>query len=418
MSASRQARRQLGRSIKALGKAPLSASEVSSFNVELGAASEDVKLAAGRCAACLSTSGERKSCRACGFVRYCNRECQTAGWPSHKLVCRVLAADREIAASPKLLPSAPLLPLDTIWERLRSGGHAEAFEATAHLRLWGDRCNLRSSPAAGPELECRTALRDGIAAAGGIALLLPGLAVGGLRTATTAMALATLASGHPETGAAIIAAGALPPLIYALALPSKHPEFGNIWSLNVAADSAAALIKALGWGSAASAMAFTDAGAIPALILHLKFVMREDAVRPPHWPAHGGDLSRTHIRAIKAIYGLFSSYDDVGTEIVGSRARDFVAGGAAPLLVSSMGSPDVEVASSAMECLIVLLHHSNDVGLARQLGGDPSKIVDIIRRGDTGRGDCENATSLLKEIVRLAPECRAAADALSAVAAD
>ena len=61
MSASRQARRQLGRSLKALGKAPLETFEVSSTNMALVTAAEDVKLAAGRCAACLSTSGERKS---------------------------------------------------------------------------------------------------------------------------------------------------------------------------------------------------------------------------------------------------------------------------------------------------------------------------------------------------------------------
>ena len=72
---SRQARRQLSRSLAVLGRAPLGGGEVSRTTVELRAAAEDVKLAAGRCAACLSTSGERKSCHACGFMRYCNREC-------------------------------------------------------------------------------------------------------------------------------------------------------------------------------------------------------------------------------------------------------------------------------------------------------------------------------------------------------
>ena len=409
MSASRQARRQLGRSLKAAGRAPLHADEISLLNSELSAASEDVKLAAGRCAACLSTSGERKSCHACGFVRYCNRECQVAGWPSHKLICRVLAADREIAASPKLSASAPLLPLATIWERLRSGSHAEASEAAAHMRVWAARCSPRSAPAAsGPELERRTALRDEIAAAGGIALLVPGLAVGGMRAATTATALSMLAYGHPETGAAILATGALPPLIYALKLPSTHPEFRDIWSLRVAAECAAVLIEFLCSGAPwlAKDIAGTE-GAIPALILHLKFIMREDVTPPPHWPARYRDLSRARVRAIGAITGLVS-HAEVDNEI----AWDCSV--AAPsTLGAAMGCHDVDVASAAAECLAFLISQSHNVPLACQLGSNPSKIVDIIRGG----GSRESATFLLKEIVRLAPECRTAADALSAAVA-
>ena len=419
MSTSRQARRQLGRSLKALGKAPLDADEISFFSSEeMGAVTEDVKLAAGRCAACLSTSGERKSCHACSFVRYCNRECQVAGWPSHKLICRVLAADREIAAAKMSSVSAPLLPLATIWERLRGGGHAEAFEATAHLQIWADRCGLDSEPASGSDLEHIAALRAEVAAAGGIALLVSGLAAGGLRAMAAAEALEMLASDHPETGAAIIAAGALPPLIYALELPSKHASFGNLWGLGAAAEGAATLIRSLGSGSPVLSKSVVDAGAIPALILHLKFVTR-DAFPPPHWPAFYFNISHVRASAIDAISFLFSSCDDAGNEDAASHARACFDGGVAPPLVTAaMGSPGVEVAGSAAKCLAHLLRHGNDVAFARELGRTFLKIVDIIRLGEYF--EKEYAADLLDEILRLAPECSAAAEeagALSAVAA-
>ena len=410
MRVSRQQRRRLGRSLKTLGKVPLDAHDISTFDEDRSAASGDVRLAAGRCAACLSTSDERKSCRACGFVRYCNRECQTAGWPSHKLVCRVLAADREIASSPKLSASATLLPLDTIWERLRGGGHAEAFEATAHLRLWMDRCGL---PSMSDPLT--TALRAEIAAAGGIGLLVAGLAAGGLRASKVAEALSSLALNHPETGAAIIAAGALPPLIYALALPSKHAGFGDLWSLCAAADDAADLIQSLGFGSPASSKAIAGTeGAIPALILHLKFVMREDAFPPPHWPAYYRGLFYIQMRAIGAISGLFMGMD-ADDENAASNAQAFIAGGVATLLASSLDSPDAGLAGTAAGCLARLLLHSQDADLARHLGGVFSKIADILRRG--GSADREKGALLLDEVLRLAPEARLAADEAGALSA-
>ena len=245
MSGSRQERRQLGRSLKLLAKVPFSATELSSIVGDMDITAEDVRLAAGRCAACLSTSGERKSCHACSFVRYCNRECQTAGWPSHKLVCRVLAADREIATTPTLLASAPLLPLDTIWERLRSGGHAEAFQATVHLHIHVDRCGPLSSQTSMTDLEHISALRAEIFAADGVALLVKGLAAGGLRASVAAGVLDNLSFGCPEMGAAIVAAGALPPLVYAVALTARHASLGKLWSLFAAAVDATWLLDSL-----------------------------------------------------------------------------------------------------------------------------------------------------------------------------
>ena len=36
------------------------------------------------------------ACAACDAVRYCGRDCQRADWTVHRLVCKILAADREI----------------------------------------------------------------------------------------------------------------------------------------------------------------------------------------------------------------------------------------------------------------------------------------------------------------------------------
>ena len=401
MSTSRQARRQLGRSLKALGKAPLEEFEACRFDSEMGIVAGDVKLAAGRCAACLSTSNERKSCHACGFVRYCNRECQTAGWPSHKLVCRVLAADREIASSPQLSESAPLLPLATIWERLRSGGHAEAYEATAHFWVWVDRCGVQDDTASGSDHV--KALRAEIAASGGIALLVKGLAAGGLRAAQAAELLDTLTIDHPETGAALFAAGAIPPLIHALALPFKHAEFGGLWSFREAAEDAAALIDSFCSESPAAAKAFTATeGVIPALTLHLNYVMQEDAFSQPHWPDRSRGLKDARYRAIGALLGLVTC-GDAGDEDAASFARACVAGGAASPLVACVLMEDFTLVGNsaiASECLTALLQRSGDVALARQLGGDIVNVIIGTRDG----------AELLEQIVRLAPECRAAAE--------
>ena len=36
------------------------------------------------------------ACKGCAAVRYCNAACQQADWPAHKLVCKILACDREL----------------------------------------------------------------------------------------------------------------------------------------------------------------------------------------------------------------------------------------------------------------------------------------------------------------------------------
>ena len=412
MSASRQARRQLGRSLKVFGKAPLGAVEISPYNSELGAVAEEVRLAAGRCAACLSTSGERKSCHACGCVRYCNRGCQTAGWPSHKLVCRVLAADREIAASPMLSLSTPLFPLDTIWERLRSGGHAEAYEATVHLYIWANRSGLISktplTAAPGPPGH-GGALMDEVAAAGGVALLVPGLAAGGLRTSVTAMMLGQLIFRCPEMGAAIVAAGALPPLIAALALPSKHAELGAFWELLAAAFGAADVIRLLGEQSQLGP-AIEETGAVPALVSHLTFAMGDGWQPQPHWPTRLRELGHVRRRAVLAISGLFG-FKEGDAPFAASTARACVAAAAVPPLTEALLSEDDETAAAASDALGCILRHSGDKALAATLGRDhAASIVSSLRRG-TAQGDvvaAVHSADLLHDLIRLATDCRQA----------
>ena len=419
MSASRQERRQLGRSLKALGKAPLSGVEISLFSKELSATSEDVKLAAGRCAACLSTSGERKSCRACSFVRYCSRECQTAGWPSHKLVCKFLAADREIAVAFRMDVSTPLLPLNTIWSRLRSGGHSEAYEAAVHLHVWANRCTPEQESAAAPGHI--SALRDEITASGGVALLVPGLAAGGLRALKTASLLASLADDHPEMGASIVAAGALPLLTNLVALPSTHADFERYQSLLCAAESAVALLRKL--IDCELGPAVLDR-ALPALVNHFDFASREPSEARP--PSSRLQWSERALEAAIAIFDILSQNDESEDEagFDASAARSCIASGAVPLFISALGSDDGRIATVACEVLSRIVTQSKDGALANLVGSEPSKIIALFRPREPsvidapGTGFAANATqrataereathaslSLMKDILDLVPE--------------
>ena len=226
--------------------APLTEAEADLISEELPPLLEDLRLATGRCAACLSTSGERKVCHACRFVRYCNRECQTAGWTGHKLCCKVLAADRAIseAIGAAFPVSVPMLSLGDCWESLRSGsgGPAGAYAAASHIyTLWrrGDTAAaLRGE-------EPSRALWAEMCPPDGIEVLVAHLAAGGLLTSRVAHLLATVAHGLPAVGAAVVAAGALPPLVAAVSLPGRNEGLGAHWGLFAASDSASEAIFAL-----------------------------------------------------------------------------------------------------------------------------------------------------------------------------
>lgn len=411
MSGSRQERRQLDRSLKLLGKAPLVISEVSGFNRDLDAVAADLQLATGRCAACQATSSERslKSCHACAFVRYCNRECQTAGWSSHKLVCKMLAADCEIVKAPRLAPSASLLPLDAIWERLRNGGPVEAFGANVHLFAWFCRCGfiMGPAPSLGPPPLLSTFLKDGILAAGGIELLIFGLAAGGLRASWSAKLLVHLAHRFPETAKVIVAAGALPLLINLLTLPSKHADAGKLCSALIAADDGACLTGTLG-------PSVVDKGAIPALVDFFDFVTQGRSRLPAAMPFR--DMAGISQRAARAMYDLFAR-GKADSEFILSTARSFIASGAVPLLAKMLNSDDIQSTAAAAISLAPIVYNVQHAASADVLGRDPyiSKIVSVLQHADSMQHYAYDCVRLLFTILRLAPQHHDAALAAGAL---
>ena len=62
---------------------------------------ESLLASCGACGAVEGGTGGVRlcACAACDAVRYCDRECQRADWTAHKLVCKILAIDREILVS-------------------------------------------------------------------------------------------------------------------------------------------------------------------------------------------------------------------------------------------------------------------------------------------------------------------------------
>ena len=60
---------------------------------------ESLLASCGACGAAEGGSVHLCACDACSAVRYCGRECQRADWAAHRLVCGILATDREIAVS-------------------------------------------------------------------------------------------------------------------------------------------------------------------------------------------------------------------------------------------------------------------------------------------------------------------------------
>ena len=289
LDGSRQERRQLSRGLAAMMKTKLSEHEMgimkSLLNQDL--MPDEAKLSACGCDACQCPSkpGERlRSCHKCGLVRYCNRDCQVAAWPIHKLVCKVLAADREIAAA-KFSESTSLLPLDRLTASLCGSSHAEAYEAATHLYMMMLRTDTVSAdPISGRSTERSRALRDKLVPPQSFAALVSGLAKGGLRTTAAARVFSPLVADRPELGAAMVAAGALPSLVYAIELPFKHAGLDKFWGLRAATLTATGLLDSLTLFPSLR-LDIIDAGAIPALGSLFSSLMREGPP-PAHWPDH------------------------------------------------------------------------------------------------------------------------------------
>ena len=278
MGGSSPAGRPVDAVLQDLVRRPLNANETSLVRGELAALAADIRRVAGRCDACQSRGGERgplQPCDDCAVVRYCDSKCLDAGSSAHQLVCNVLAADWEIAEAPLALDPAPLLPLEGILERLRSGDFAQAYEAAAHLAFLLGRCDL--APAGE-----RGLVWDEIAAPAYISNLVSSLESGGLGASRAASVLRPFLDRHngPQTAATIVVAGALPLLVCAISLPSLHVDLGSIWSLRAAADAATELIGALA-RQPGLRPAIIEAGAVPALAAHLKLSLEP---RPSAWP--------------------------------------------------------------------------------------------------------------------------------------
>ena len=386
MGGSRQERRQLGRGLNGLVKIPLSEVEVNlltHFRAELVPA--DAVDVAGRCDACHSTTGERKSCHACGVVRYCNRECQTAGWPSHKLVCKVLAADRAIAAA-KASEATSLIPLDRLWPSLRSDGPAEAFEAATHLNIIVCRTACDLDGERGP------ALLNELFQAEGVASLVASLARGGFGMAVTAQMLFRLVPVCPALGTAVVSAGSLPALVYAIALPFKHAGLADFGGLRAAAVAASLLVAAL-TSMRSPRRAIIEAGAIPALVKILSALLQEEegALR---WPSR----REVCVGAMEATHRLSLVQRGENTT-----ALACIAAGIVPPLVAALNGGDVGVASAAATSLGGLICFCRDSAIAEAASVDPPKIVALLSEG---AAVATEGAGLLLNIFDLAQERR------------
>lgn len=72
------------------------------------------------CGALGSNSGVAlKRCKGCYITEYCSKDCQTAAWPQHEAMCKILAGRKDIMVSARkritrmhLSSSADSLPSD------------------------------------------------------------------------------------------------------------------------------------------------------------------------------------------------------------------------------------------------------------------------------------------------------------------
>jgi len=162
--------------------------------------------------------------------------------------------------------SRPLFALEQILARL-AGGPAEAYEATFHLGALSSRCDAdggvsEKSPAHGHLSLCGW---DDIVAGNGLALIIAnGLAKGGLLAARACGCLGALVR-RKEGSEAFVAAGGLPPLVFAIALPDWRAELAAVFSFRAAADAATRILHRVA-SNPQLRQAIVEAGAVPALV--------------------------------------------------------------------------------------------------------------------------------------------------------
>ena len=82
------------------GTEPLRRPTIESIKTLIDASKAWAERFRATCGACGAADGQGgvwlRACDGCDAVRYCSRDCQRANWAAHKLVCKILATDREL----------------------------------------------------------------------------------------------------------------------------------------------------------------------------------------------------------------------------------------------------------------------------------------------------------------------------------
>ena len=369
------------------------------FNTGLDVMVREIDHAPSYCDACRSETGERKSCHGCSFARYCNRECQTVGWPSHKLVCKILAADKEIATKlPMVTASSPLLSPKLFWESLRGGSNADVYAAAMYFAIVLKRAYAENRGAA-----CAAALQPSGGAAmpaDGVPLLVSLLGAGGLRAAGVATLLAFIlrVRRDADISTALVSAGAVPLLVVACALPFRYPSLELRWGLRCAATSATEVLGMLA-PAHVFGQAILDAGAVPVLLASL-------AGREENMERAVDSILGSRFRSVMLLNALYAGCVETNAALEGAIGRACVTAGCAPL-VSCLRSDDPELASSAAEALAHILRTSGgDRGIAVAASKESSSIVAMLGGVEP---NALAAIYLLSHIFRAVPEKRLAA---------
>ena len=374
---SRQERRQQGReegtqrlSAEAILSRPVGADDmviVAGIGVSFNALKAAAERAARRCAACGQSPARLLACRACGFDRYCDKDCQRAAWPRHRLLCVAMAADAAVIADFKGFEmGTKLARLDEMLEWLR-GGPADVVAACTTLYILVARTKAQAQTVA------RYFSVDLLGRGQVLPLLLAKLPIGG-SVAYFAAELLTILTLVPSEATKAVAGGALPSLVRLMAAPSLFPEDDRLWSVYGAAYAAAGVIASL---TAVPELrpAVVDAGAAPPLAKLLA------KLRDPVWVAPLL-LESCRYSVVTATWNLLTVSG--GAVPDPSAVAAFKAAGSAPFLADALRSANAETASHAAYALASLSDDGGPVGDEATIGEAIASLVGLLGRGGEG----------------------------------
>ena len=340
--ASRQERRRTARlnSADAIARRPLSRADEEGGNInrDLAAAREELERVPSLCAACGALASEKKllHCRACGFDRYCDRDCQRAAWARHKLVCRVMAADKEVAAGfTGFRLGEQLAGVDQTLAWLGSGKATEVAKACSTLQVLFHRVN--------EDVDFDSIAFDLAGRGRALPLLVDSLSIGGY-VAVRALDVLSALSAVDAEAVKVVAGGALPHIMWLMELPFQLEGDNRLKSVRVATFAAACTLSRL---SSVSALrpAIVEAGAAPRLASLLAMA------RDPHW-LNPGEFASKHMRLVTAIHNL-ALCEQQGAAAVPA-ARAFISAGVVPHLLTALGGEEAGsgMAAAALGALL------------------------------------------------------------------